>query len=102
MVNSSSAVLDGEIENDLPQFPKRSVRIMLNIIYDSVKLDKIPIGIGITVQDRTKEFELGKTQNRFMSNISHELRTPLFNIKSFIETMQEYEYTLSNWQKRYF
>ena len=77
-------------------------RIILNIIYDSEDRNRVPIGIGVTLQDTTKELELDKTQNRFMSNISHELRTPLFNIKSFIETIQEYDYTLSAWQKRYF
>jgi two-component system sensor histidine kinase NblS len=71
-------------------------------VYDSPEVNKIPIGVGVTIQDMTKAFELDKTQNLFMSNISHELRTPLFNIKSFIETIQEYDYTLSNRQKRYF
>ena len=99
---TQSVIFDGKIENDLTTFPKRSVRITLNVVYGSFDINKIPIGIGVTIQDITKEFELDKTQNRFMSNISHELRTPLFNIKSFIETIQEYDYTLSTWQKRYF
>lgn len=102
LFDAQSAIFDGEIENKLNQFPKQSIRIRLKIVYDSVDINKVPIGIGMTIQDLTKEFELDKTQNRFMSNISHELRTPLFNIKSFIETIQEYDYTLSNWQKRYF
>ena len=102
LVDAQTAIFDGKIENDLTQFSKRSIRIILNLVYDSLDANKIPIGIGVTVQDMTKEVELVKTQNRFMSNISHELRTPLFNIKSFIETIQEYDYTLSNWQKRYF
>ena len=102
LFDTQSALFDGKIENELSQFPKRSIRIILNIVYDSPDINRIPIGIGVTIQDRTKEVELEKTQNRFMSNISHELRTPLFNIKSFIETIQEYDYTLSNWQKRYF
>jgi two-component system sensor histidine kinase NblS len=102
LFDTQSALFDGTIEDELNQFPKRSVRIILNIVYNSPNRHRIPIGIGITVQDRTKEVELEKTQNRFISNISHELRTPLFNIKSFIETIQEYDYTLSNLQKRYF
>ncbi len=102
LFDAQSAIFDGEIENKLNQFPKQSIRIRLKIVYDSVDINKVPTGIGMTIQDLTKEFELDKTQNRFMSNISHELRTPLFNIKSFIETIQEYDYTLSNWQKRYF
>ena len=102
LVDAQTAIFDGVIENDLTQFSKRSIRIILNLVYDSLDVNKIPIGIGVTIQDMTKEVELVKTQNRFMSNISHELRTPLFNIKSFIETIQEYDYTLSNCQKRYF
>ena len=56
-------------------------------------------GITLTIQDNTRELQLDKTRNQFMSNVSHELRTPLFNIKSFIETTKEYKYTLSNNQK---
>jgi two-component system sensor histidine kinase NblS len=102
LINSNSAMFYGEFSNEVVQLPKKYVRIILNIIYDSQGRNKIPIGIGLTLQDTTKELELDKTQNRFMSNISHELRTPLFNIKSFIETIEEYDYTLSSWQKRYF
>ena len=102
LTDTQTAIFDAIIEDELAQFPNRSIRIILNIVYDSSDLNKIPIGIGVTIQDMTKAFELDKTQQRFMSNISHELRTPLFNIKSFIETIQEYEYTLSSWQKKYF
>lgn len=97
-----SVSFDGKIDSGLISFPKRLIRVTLKIVYNSYEINSIPIGIGLTIQDCTKEFELAKSQNRFISNISHELRTPLFNIKSFIETIQEYDYTLSNWQKRYF
>jgi two-component system sensor histidine kinase NblS len=102
LFDTQSAIFDGTIEDNLVQFSNRSIRIILNVVYDSSDKNKIPIGIGMTVQDMTKAFELDKTQNRFMSNISHELRTPLFNIKSFIETIQEYDYSLSLGQRRYF
>ena len=102
LIDSNSSVFSGEIRNEFIKSPKKYIRIILNIIYDSEDRNRVPIGIGVTLQDTTKELELDKTQNRFMSNISHELRTPLFNIKSFIETIQEYDYTLSAWQKRYF
>lgn len=102
LIDSGSAIFFGEINNENIALSKKSVRIILNIIYDSQEKNRVPIGIGITLQDTTRELELNKTQNRFMGNISHELRTPLFNIKSFIETIQEYDYTLSVWQKRYF
>lgn len=97
-----SVFFDSKIEkSDYSRRTKR-IRISLRIIYDSFDIQKVPIGVGLTIQDLTKEFELDQTQNRFIGNISHELRTPLFNIKSFIETIQEYDYSLSNWQKRYF
>lgn len=96
------AIFESKIENGLSSFPNQLIRVTVNIVYDSLDINKIPIGVGLTIQDRTREFEFDKTQNRFISNISHELRTPLFNIKSFIETIQEYDYTLSNWQKKYF
>lgn len=102
LYGEQNASFDGKIDNGATLFRKKLVRITLKIVYDSSEINNIPIGIGLTIQDRTKEFEFAKTQNRFISNISHELRTPLFNIKSFIETIQEYDYTLSNWQKKYF
>ena len=102
LFESQSAIFDGKVENESSKIPQRHIRMILNVVYDTPGANRIPTGIGITIQDITKEFELDKTQNRFMSNISHELRTPLFNIKSFIETIQEYDYTLSNWQRRYF
>ena len=102
LCDSQSAIFDTCIENEALHRSMQSIRVILNVIYEVSERNKIPLGIGIIVQDKTKEFELWNTQNRFMGNISHELRTPLFNIKSFIETIQEYDYTLSNWQKRYF
>ena len=102
LFDTQSAIFDETLESEIAQYPKQSIRIILNIVYDSPDINKLPIGIGVTIQDITKAFEFDKTQNRFMSNISHELRTPLFNIKSFIETLQEYDYSLSIWQRRYF
>lgn len=101
-LESKSVSFDCNIESDLISSPQKLIRVTLKIVYDSIDINKLPIGVGITIQDRTKEFEFDQVQTRFISNISHELRTPLFNIKSFIETIQEYDYSLSNWQKSYF
>ena len=73
--------------------------IILNIVYDSRNQIRHPKGIAITLQDSTKELDLMKVRSRFIANISHELRTPLFNIRSFIETTQDYNYTLTTLQK---
>ena len=82
--------------------PKKSVRVFLRLVYDSNSTNKKPKGVAITIQDNSKEVELEQTQKRLISNISHELRTPLFNIKSFIETIREYNYSLSTRQKKDF
>ena len=82
--------------------PKKSVRVFLRLVYDSKSTNKKPKGVAITIQDNSKEVELEQTQKRLISNISHELRTPLFNIKSFIETIREYNYSLSTRQKKDF
>jgi two-component system, OmpR family, sensor histidine kinase NblS len=81
---------------------KKFICIVLKAVYDHKGSKTRPIGITLTIQDKTKEFELDQTRSLFMSNISHELRTPLFNISSFIETTQEYNYTLSTKQKEKF
>lgn len=78
----------------------RTVRILLTTVLDqhreSVK------GIAMTVQDITREVELNEAKSQFISNVSHELRTPLFNIKSFIETLHEYNEDLSEQERREF
>ncbi|MCS6959313.1 MAG: ATP-binding protein [Pseudanabaenaceae cyanobacterium SKYGB_i_bin29] len=77
----------------------RSLRFWLNRVLSTSNTLK---GIAITVQDITREVELNAAQSRFISNVSHELRTPLFNIKSFIETLYEYDDQLTPEQKHEF
>ena len=102
ILTSSSTSFYSEIEPSDPRAAKKFICIILNIVYDYQGPNKRPVGIAVTIQDNTKEFEFDKTRNQFMSNVSHELRTPLFNIRSFIETIQEYNYTLSSGQKKIF
>jgi two-component system sensor histidine kinase NblS len=77
----------------------RSLRFWINRVLSNNNTLK---GIAITVQDITREVELNAAQSRFISNVSHELRTPLFNIKSFIETLYEYDAELTPEQKHEF
>ena len=56
-------------------------------------------GIGIGIQDLTDQMGLNEAKTQFISNVSHELRTPLFNIRSFLETLSEYNNSLSEQQK---
>jgi two-component system sensor histidine kinase NblS len=76
-----------------------SLRIWISPVISSNNSLK---GIALTFQDITREVELNAAQSRFISNISHELRTPLFNIKSFIETLHDYDAELTPEQKREF
>lgn len=59
-------------------------------------------GIAITIQDISREAKLNKAKNKFISNVSHELRTPLCNIGSFLETLIDYNSSLTNHQKLQF
>jgi|TARA_Y100000992_G_scaffold98768_1_gene63904 two-component system sensor histidine kinase NblS len=102
---SSSGFFYGEIPPLLEESQengKRSVRMILNIVYGPKGASTKPEGVVVTVQDCTKDMELRQSTTRFIGNISHELRTPLFNINSFIETTQDYSYTLTTNQKKYF
>lgn len=77
----------GEFRVTLREPNQRTLRILMATVLDS---RDTPKGIAITVQDITRETELNEAKSQFISNVSHELRTPLFNIKSIIETIQEY------------
>lgn len=79
---------------------KRTVRIMLATVLDQYR--ESVKGIAMTVQDITREVELNEAKSQFISNVSHELRTPLFNIKSFIETLNEFGEELSQEERREF
>ncbi len=79
---------------------KRTVRIMLATVLDQYR--ESVKGIAMTVQDITREVELNEAKSQFISNVSHELRTPLFNIKSFIETLNEFGEDLSFEERREF
>ncbi|MEM9567749.1 MAG: ATP-binding protein [Cyanobacteria bacterium P01_E01_bin.34] len=67
---------------------RRVIRVLLSTVLDRTRANLK--GIVMTVQDITREASLNEAQSQFISNVSHELRTPLFNIKSFIETLQEF------------
>ncbi len=59
-------------------------------------------GVVITVQDITRETQLNEAKKQFVSNVSHELRTPLCNIRSFLETLIDYDHKLTSQQKNKF
>ena len=80
--------------------PPRTLRIVLQSVRDAS--GEVLKGIAMTIQDPTREVELNAAQSRFISNVSHELRTPLFNIKSYVETLHDYNDQLSDEQKQEF
>ena len=45
------------------------------------------LGSVIIMNDITKQTELEKMKNEFISNVSHELRTPITSIKSYVDTL---------------
>lgn len=89
-----------EFQITLDKPTPRSVRILLTRVLDQHR-ENIK-GIAMTVQDITREVELNNAKSQFISNVSHELRTPLFNIKSFIETLDEYDEDLTQEERQEF
>ncbi len=80
--------------------PTRTLRIVLQSVRGST--GETLKGIAITIQDLTREVELNAAQSLFISNVSHELRTPLFNIKSYVETLNDLGDQLSEEEKKEF
>ena len=92
--------LSKEISLDIDYDVKKNYRFVLTTLVDSNS--KILTGIAIIIQDISREVKLNKAKNQFISNVSHELRTPLCNIGSFLETLLDYNESLSDKQKSHF
>ncbi|HSA06604.1 MAG TPA: ATP-binding protein [Candidatus Gastranaerophilales bacterium] len=60
------------------------------------------LGYVIVLHDITKEAEIDKMKNAFISNVSHELRTPVTVIRSYIDTLCNYEEEFDEKTKREF
>lgn len=76
------------------------IRILLTTVVDEKY--RSSFSLVMILQDITRESELNKAKNQFVSNVSHELRTPLCNIGSFLETLIDYNHKLSWDQKKQF
>jgi two-component system, OmpR family, phosphate regulon sensor histidine kinase PhoR len=50
-----------------------------------------PAGVVVVLHDTTREREVAKMKNEFVSNVSHELRTPLASIKAYVEMLLDGE-----------
>lgn len=75
-------------------------RFLLTSVLD--KNSKMFTSIAIIIQDISMEVKLDEAKNQFISNVSHELRTPLCNIGSFLETLIDYNLSLTEKQKMQF
>ncbi len=60
------------------------------------------LGYVIVLHDITKEAEIDRMKNSFISNVSHELRTPVTVIRSYIDTLYNYEEEFDKETKREF
>ncbi len=60
------------------------------------------LGYVIVLHDITREAEIDRMKNSFISNVSHELRTPVTVIRSYIDTLYNYEDEFDEKTKREF
>ncbi len=77
-------------------------KILKTIISPLYTLNEEYLGYVIVLRDITKEAELDRIKNAFISNVSHELRTPVTVIRSYIDTLYNYEKEFDENTKREF
>lgn len=89
-----------EVKIDLYHESLKTFRFLLSTVLSHKT--RVLSGVVITIQDITRETQLNDAKNQFIGNVSHELRTPLCNIRSFLETLIDYDYKLTSQQKSRF
>jgi len=66
-----------------------------DVVYDMTAIEATSgrtghdFGVVISLVDSTRQYELQRLKDRFLSSISHELRTPLTNICAYAELLGE-------------
>ena len=80
-----------EVENKPYSFSitadKKVIKAIVSSMYSNVH---DYLGYIIILIDITKEAEVDKLKNDFISNVSHELRTPVTILRSYIDTLYNY------------
>ena len=80
-----------EIENNQPEFQVTiDEKTFKTVISPMFNLNNEYMGYILVLHDMTKEAEIDKLKNNFISNVSHELRTPVTVLRSYIETLHSY------------
>ena len=77
-------------------------RIMKTIISPIFTLHDEYIGYIIVLHDITKEAEIDKIKNSFISNVSHELRTPVTILRTYVDTLYNCDEKLDEGTKKDF
>lgn len=67
-----------------PRDPERVFKLTLSAIAQS---GKEPAGVVAVFHDMTRENEIARLKNEFVSSVSHELRTPLASIRAYVEML---------------
>lgn len=65
-------------------------KILMTIISPIFTINREYLGYILVFRDITKEREIEKMKDTFISNVSHELRTPVTVIRSYIDTLYSY------------
>lgn len=74
-----------------PEFQvKIDEKVFKTVISPMFNLNQEYMGYIIVLHDMTKEAEIDKMKNNFISNVSHELRTPVTVLRSYIDTLYNY------------
>lgn len=92
--NTNSKNLECQVQID-----KKILKTIISPLYT---LNEEYLGYVIVLRDITKEAELDRIKNTFISNVSHELRTPVTVIRSYIDTLYNYEKEFDEKTKREF